>query len=65
MSGADCFLVAHAKVRGFTVVTREKYDKNTYKVKIPNICEQMNIGYVSVAKMIRAEKARFVLGKAN
>ena len=65
MSGADCFLVAHAKVRRFSVVTRERYEKNTNKVKIPNICEKMGIRCVPIATMLRNEKAQFVLGKAN
>ena len=65
MSGADCFLVAHAKVKDFTAVTREIYDKNTKKVKIPNICEQMNVKYTSLSSMLRTEGVRFVLGKSK
>lgn len=63
MKGADCWLIAHAKVRDLTVVTREVYNKNTKKVKIPNICKQMNIRYTSLFSMLRTEDARFILGK--
>ena len=65
MNGADCFLIAHAKVKDCTVVTREIYDKNTKKVKIPNICEQMNVKYTPLSSMLRTEGVRFVLGKSK
>ena len=35
MSGADCFLVAHAKVRGFTVVTRENMIRTHTRLRFP------------------------------
>ena len=65
MAGADCFLVAHAKVRDYTVVTREVYDENTKKAKIPNICKKVNVRHTSLSSMLSTEDVRFVLDRAK
>ena len=61
MRGADQWLVAHALAHNWTLVTREKPENTKKKVKIPNICDGLEIGYVTYHEMLQKEGARFVL----
>ena len=57
---ADPLLVAHAIAHDCTVVTHETYvPSNSKKVKIPNVCEAMDVKWVNCFEMLRAEKAEF------
>jgi hypothetical protein len=60
---SDYFLVAHALAHGRTLVTHEVSSNSTNKIKIPNVCNGLNIKCISSFDMIRAEGARFVLEK--
>lgn len=59
---ADFYLVAHALAHGHTVVTHEVAAASTKKIKIPNACIGVGVKCVNPYEMLRAEKARFVLG---
>jgi len=59
---ADSYLVAHAHAKGYTVVTHELVANTPRKVKIPNACVAVGVKWMNPFEMLRAEKARFVLG---
>ncbi|MDR4506750.1 MAG: DUF4411 family protein [Candidatus Brocadiaceae bacterium] len=58
---ADYYLLAHALAHRFTVITHEKPDNSTKKIKIPNACIGLGIKCMSPYEILRHEKARFVL----
>ena len=59
-SGADGWLVAYAKSKGFIVVTHEVLDPNIMrKVPIPNVCEEFGMSYVDTFEMLRQIGVRF------
>lgn len=60
-AGADYYLVAHALHENFAVVTHEVAAESTEKVKIPNVCNGLSVKCMTPYKMLRDEKARFVL----
>jgi len=49
----------------YIVITLDSYDPNPQKLKIPNICNVLNIKYKSLFQMLREEDACFVLDKKN
>ena len=59
---ADYYLVAQAQAGGYTVVTHEVPSVSTRRVKIPDACIGLGIKCVTPYQMLRAERARFVLG---
>jgi hypothetical protein len=59
---ADYYLVAYALAYGHTVVTHEKADPSTKKIKIPNACIGLKIKCMTPFEMLRHERARFILG---
>ena len=61
LNAADYYLVAHARAKGFTVVTAEVAADTVKKVKIPNACRGVGVPYSTVFDMLRAEGARFVM----
>ncbi len=61
LNAADYYLVAHARAKGFTVVTAEVAADTVKKVKIPNACSGLGVPYTTVFDMLRAEGARFVM----
>lgn len=62
LSVADYYLVAHALAHGYTVVTHEKPQTSSKKIKIPNACIGLGITCMNPFEMLRRERARFVLG---
>lgn len=51
--GADCWLIACAKVNGFKVVTNEGYEPRAKrKIKIPNVCEKFSVDCQSPFAML-------------
>ena len=60
---ADYYLVVHALAHGYTVVTHEKANPSTKKIKIPDACIGLGIKCMTPFEMLRLERARFVLGK--
>lgn len=59
---ADYYLVAHALAHKDTLVTHEKAQPSTKKIKIPNVCIGLGIKCMTPYEMLRHERARFVLG---
>jgi hypothetical protein len=59
---ADSYLVAHAHAHAHTVVTMEVVSNSPKNVKVPNACVAMGVKYINVFAMLRAERARFILG---
>jgi predicted nucleic acid-binding protein len=59
---ADPWVIAHAMSENATVVTKEEKvtASNTTKIKIPNVCESMNIKYINDFQMIRELKITFI-----
>ena len=58
---ADYYLISYAITHKHTVVTHERLDNNTKKIKIPNVCEDFGIKCIDPYKMLRDESAKFVL----
>ena len=59
-SGADGWLVAYAKSKGFIVVTHEQPATDARrKVPIPNVCEAFGVSYVDTFVMLRQLGVRF------
>lgn len=61
LSVADSYLVAHALAHDHTVVTHEKPANSRKKIKIPDACTALEVNCMSPFKMLRQERARFVL----
>ena len=62
LSGADPFLIAYAKAHGHTVVSHEVYIEGERKrVKIPAVCNALEVPYSRTFQMLRQAGARFVL----
>src|ERR1700722_7249999 len=59
---ADYYLVAHAHAKQFVVVTHETPASSPKRIKIPNACLALSVEVVTPYQMLRAERARFVLG---
>lgn len=59
---ADSYLVAHAHAYGHIVVTQEQKADSRKKMKIPNACLELQVEYLDVFRMLRMERANFVLG---
>lgn len=61
---ADYWLVAFAVAHGHTVVTHEVPANSPKKIKIPNACVGLGVRFMTPYQMLRAERARFVLGQS-
>ena len=61
---ADNWLIAHALISGYSVVTHESASKTKNKIKIPIICKDLGVQCTTTFGMLRAEQPRFVLGSA-
>jgi len=59
---ADFFLIAYALAHKHIVVTHETWEDSTKKIKIPNVCRELDLKCMSPYEMLRQEKARFILG---
>ncbi len=57
--GTDPFVIALAKVEGLTVVTGEKPTRNIRKPKIPDVCDDMGVEWISILGLMREEKWQF------
>jgi hypothetical protein len=58
--GADGWLVAFARAKGYTVVTHEELAPDVRrKVPIPNVCNAFGVPYINTFQMLRALGVRF------
>lgn len=60
LSGADGWLIAHAKAHHWTVVTLEVSRKGK-KIKIPDVCRSFQVPCINLFEMLKALGAKFVL----
>lgn len=61
---ADRWLIAYAKVHGFTIVSEEKLNLDMKKrMANPNVCHQFGVPYCNVFEMLRQTKVKFGLRK--
>jgi hypothetical protein len=59
-AGADGWLVAYAKVHGYTVATNEKPEPDSRKaIKIPEVCEHFGVLYANTFDLLRALSVQF------
>lgn len=63
LSGADPWLIAHAKASKGIVVTFETKQPNAKKVKIPNVCSELGIPFVNPFDMLEQLNAQFTIKK--
>lgn len=56
---SDPYIIALAKLNGFTVLTNEKYSEGGIKTKIPFICKKMSINCVNTHDFYRTENWKF------
>ncbi len=61
LNQADSFLIAQALAHSHTVVTHERLENGTKKIKIPNVCVGLNVAYTNNMTMLRDQQACFVL----
>ena len=62
LQAADYYLVAQAHAKQFAVVTHEVPGNSPRRIKIPNACLELGVRVLTPYEMLRAERARFVLG---
>lgn len=53
LSKADPWIIAYAYVNNYVVVTHEILASGSKKVKIPDICNFLNVQYINVFEMLR------------
>jgi len=63
LSKADPWLIATAKKFDYIIVTQEQFIKNinTKKIKIPNICSNFNVKYITIFDLLKQENIKFYL----
>ncbi len=64
LQAADYYLVAMAHAHAHVVVTHERPDGARRRVKIPNVCVGLGVGFLTTFEMLRSERVRFVLAPA-
>lgn len=62
LQAADFYLLAHALAGDHVVVTHEVPANSPGRIKIPNACLGLGVRFMTPFKMLRIERARFVLG---
>lgn len=61
-TGADGWLVAHARVRGSTVVTLEQPSPHSKReIKLPDVCDEFNVAHEDPFSMLKELGVRFEL----
>jgi len=64
LAAADYYLVSHALAYKFVVVTQEvPAPASKKRIKIPDVCNGLNVKWLSPFEMLRIEKASFVLAR--
>lgn len=59
-SASDPWVIAHAMAEGAIVVTKEEYETNpTDRIKIPNVCEGMELEWIDDFELIRRLGIKF------
>lgn len=64
LGGADPWLIAKAATTGKTIVTHEVMaPDNSKKIKIPNVCKDFNVSYITSFDLLDALQARLIMGQ--
>ena len=58
---ADYYLIAHALAHNDIVVTHEVGSNSKKRIKIPTVCQELNVQFLNPFEMLRREHAEFVL----
>lgn len=61
LAGADPLVIAFALRNNHIIVTHEKPEPKSAKVKIPDVCDALGIEYQNTFAVLETLKARFVL----
>ena len=61
LQAADCYLVTHALAAGYGVVTHEVRSASRKKIKLPDVCDGLDVECLTPFALLRREQARFVL----
>ncbi|MCL4434836.1 MAG: DUF4411 family protein [Actinobacteria bacterium] len=62
LQDAYYYLIAHAHAHKYVMVTHEVVAHSTKMIKIPNACLGVDVRYLTPFEMLRAERAKFLLG---
>jgi hypothetical protein len=54
-SGGDPFVIAVARLRGYSVITGEVLTGNATKPRIPDVCVALNVPYLDILEFIRRQ----------
>lgn len=54
--GADPFIIAHAQISHSVLVTGEKPTGSLKRPKIPDVCKELRIPWISIQQLMREEK---------
>lgn len=66
LGGADPWLIAKAATTGFTIVTHEvQVPDNSQKIKIPNICRDFDVSFLSAFDLLDRLQARLVMERSK
>ena len=60
---ADYHLIAHTLAGKHVLVTHEQIEHTQARIKIPNVCIEMNVPYMRTHEMLRSERVRLILAK--
>lgn len=61
---ADGWLIATAKVHGYTIVCEEKFNPfKQNRVPNPNVCHHFNVSYCNIFEMLRLLRVKIGLKK--
>ena len=61
LQAADYYLVAHALATGYSVVTHEVRSMSKKKIKLPDVCDGLDVECLTPFALLSGEQARFVL----
>lgn len=59
LSKADAWVIAHAFEEEAAVVTHEKLEENSKRVKIPNVCRHFTVSWCNIYKVQQDLNAKF------
>lgn len=63
LESADHYIISQALADNRNLITHEIPSDTKNRVKIPNVCKAFGVRYLSLFKMLRQEKAKFVLAE--
>ena len=58
-SGGDPFVIALAKIHGYTVVTEERLSRSAKRPRIPDVCLSYNVPCITFLELVLREKWTF------